>query len=225
MRVMNVVSCGTAFLYERNLMAKDKDVRRYAVPVRGSIWGHVYNDRSENDIEFQEVVASTIGDVPKSDFMQYFPTILNDPASAPLPPFSGIVKTVPLRILKPHYGHLAQCYVDLDITVASGDSDLTLKLAVGKFVSGSYSAETSYTQTEVDDSWRRITGSDTPLSVSGGKISATLLDLLNSLPKYGDSNYKEDAFVLILAFNKVPTVTGTFHFNQLNIHTSVTGAL
>lgn len=200
-------------------MALDRNVRQYAVPVRGTIWGVNYNDRSERDIGAIDGVPVTLG-----DYNDFFPGYLLFNGSAVAAQI-GARQICPMRILKPHYGEIAECYVDLDLKVASGDSDLTLKLAVGKFASGTYDRVMAYTDEEINASWRKIRGSDTPLSVSGGKISVDLLSLFEALPKYGDANYIEDAFVLILAFNKVPTLTGTFKFNYINIHTSVTGAI
>lgn len=201
-------------------MHQDRDVRRYAVPVRGTIWGVNYNDKSERDLGAIDSVPLALG-----DFHDFFPSYDVRTPSIVIPPQIAARSICPLRVLKPHYGELVECYADLQITVASGDSDLTLKLAVGRFESGSYDRVMTYSDDEINDSWVKIRGSTSPLAVSGGKITADLLDLLNALPVYGDSNYIDDAFVLILAFNKTPTVTGSFKFNFLNIHTSVTGAV
>lgn len=195
----------------------NRDVRNYAVPVRGTIWGVNYNDRSERDIGAIVQVPQTFG-----DYHDYFPSYRVDSGTT-YPAQVAPSQVCPMRILQPHYGGIEECYADISINVAAADSDLTLKLAIGRFQSGSYDRVLTYTDAEMAASWRRIRGSDTPLSVSGGVISADLLNLLDAIPKYGDANWKEDAFVLILYFNKVPTETGTFYFNYLNIHSSVSG--
>lgn len=201
----------------------DKAARAYAVPVRGSIWGLQYNDTSERDV--MRVKANGSGNL-LSDLHDYFPGVYETgPAESSISPQIGASMICPIRILKPHYGELAECFVDIDLNVAAGDTDLTLKLAIGRLDSGLYSRVTSYTDTEIDASWLKIRGSTTPLSVSSGKISADLLNLLPALPVYGSADYRRDVFVLLLVFNKVPTLTGTFKFNYLNIHTSVTGVL
>lgn len=198
----------------------DRDVRRYAVPVRGTIWGHNYNDRSERDIGYYIHQAP----VTYSDYNDYFPGVDYSLAGAtPINPIVGASQQCPLRILNPHFGGIVECYADLSITVAAADPDLTLKLVVGRFQSSSYDRVLTYTQAEIDASWLKIRGSNTPLSVSSGAISADLLNLLPAMYEYGNAEYREEAFVLILAFNKVPTLTGTFKFNYLNVHTSVTG--
>lgn len=197
-------------------MNQDKAARQYAVPVRGSIWGLNHNDRTERDLQYIVFPPTT------ADTMKYFPFQYGNTQN---PPTVGAARVCPIRILQPHYGELIECYVDLQLTPAAADSGLTMKLAIGKFQSGSYDPVTSYTDEEINASWRQIRGTDTPLSVSSGVIAADLLDLLDALPKYGDSNFRDDAFVLLVVFNKVPIVTGTFHFNFLNIHTSVTGAI
>ena len=189
------------------------------MPVRGTIWGVNYNDRSERDIGARDGVPLVFG-----DYHDFFPSyeISNGISHSPQ---MGANRICPLRILKPHYGELIECYADLQITVAAVDNDLTLKLGIGKFESGSYDRVLTYTDNEIDAAWQKMRGNTTPLSVSGGKISVDLVNLFEALPKYGDANYIEDAFVLILVFNKTPTVTGTFKFDYLNIHTSVTGAV
>lgn len=178
-----------------------------------------YNDRSERDIGGINTVPLAF-----SDFHDFFPGYSMRDTSIVYPPQIGASRVCPIRILKPHYGGLVECYADLRIVVAAGDSDLTLKLAVGR-MNSDYSRVLTYSDEEIDKAWRKIRGSDTPLSVSSGAITVDLVDLLPALPRYGDSNYSDDAFVLILAFNKVPTVTGSFDFNYLNIHTSVTGVV
>lgn len=199
--------------------SEDKAARKYAVPVRGSIWGLNYNDRSERD-------TGTVDGVPVllSDYHDYFPGYSVVGASA-TNPVIGASRICPIRILKPHYGELAELYVDLQLTLATGDTGLTMKLAVGRLVAGIYDRVTTYTDEEIDASWRRIRGSDTPLSASGGVITADLINILNEIPKYGSSEYRQDVFVLLVVFNRVPLQTTPFKFNYLNIHTSVTGVL
>lgn len=200
-------------------MSLDRDVRKYAVPVRGTIWGMNYDDRTERDI-------GGISSIPIafSDYHDFFPGFHTINIAAIYPPQIGASRVCPIRILKPHYGGLAECYADLRMVVASGDSDLTLKLAIGR-MNSDYSRVMSYSDDELDSSWRKMRGSDAPLTVSSGVIAADLIDLLPALPEYGTPDYSDDAFVLILVFNKVPTLTGSFNFNFLNIHTSVTGVV
>jgi hypothetical protein len=201
-------------------MSLDRDIRKYAVPVRGTIWGMNYNDRSERDVGAIDSIPLAL-----SDYHDFFPGFDVRNPSTVINPQIGARQVCPIRILKPHYGGLAECYVDLKITVASADSDLTLKLAIGRMNVADYSRVMNYTDDEINGSWRKIRGSDTPLSVSSGAITVDLADILNALPEYGSSDYIDDAFVLILAFNKIPTLTGSFKFNYLNIHTSVTGVV
>lgn len=200
-------------------MSLDRATRQYAVPVRGTIWGMNYSDRTERNIGNLNTVPLAF-----SDFHDFFPGYHTLNVGATYPPQIGARRVCPMRVLKPHYGDLAECYADLRIAVASGDSDLTLKLAIGR-MNSDYSRVMDYTSEEIDQSWRMIHGSDTPLAVSGGVIESELIDLLPALPEYGTPDYHSDAFVLILVFNKVPTLTGSFNFNYLNIHTSVTGVV
>lgn len=195
------------------MASTDKNSRRYAVPVRGTIWGMNYNDRTERDIGHFEYSG---GLFIYSDYNDYFPGEGVDPVI-------GASQQCPLRILLPHYGGLEECYADLQITVASVDSDLQLRVAVGRLDPANYDRITTYTEDEIAASWRKISGSDAPLTVNSGIISSDLINLLPGLYKYGDTNYRRDVFVLLLVFNKVPTVTGTFKFNWLNMHTSVSG--
>ena len=203
--------------------SQDKAARSYAVPVRGTIWGLMYNDRSERDI--MVVKANGSGSLT-GDMHDFFPGAYDLGFSdSVISPVIGARRVCPIRILMPHYGQLSECFVDLELTVASGDSDLTLKLGVGRLSAGNYDRVYTYDDDELAASWRKIRGSDAPLTVSGGKISADLLNLLPALPEYGSSDWRRDVFVLLLIFNREPILTGTFKFNVLNIHTSVTGVL
>jgi len=202
---------------------QDKAARIYAVPVRGTIWGLNYNDRSERAVM---VIKNNGSGALYSDLHDYFPgTFDSGFATSATTPQIGASQICPIRILKPHYGELTECFVDIDLNVAAADTGLTLKLAIGKLDAGAYSRVTSYTDAEIDASWLQIRGSTAPLTVSGGKISADLLNLLPALPKYGSADYRRDVFVLLLVFNRVPVITGTFSFNYLNIHTAVAGVL
>lgn len=207
-----------AFFIGKDPMHQDRHVRKYAVPVRGTIWGMNHTDTTERDIGKRPFEQGTY-----SDYNDFFPGVDYDGTT--ISPRTGASKICPMRILQPHYGGIAECFADLQITVAAADSDLTLKLAVGRLQPGTYDRVSTYTDDEINASWRKIRGTDTPLSVSGGVIAADIIDLLPALPKYGDANFIEDAFVLIVAFNKVPTLTGTFKFNFLNLHMSVTGVV
>lgn len=198
----------------------NRAIRNNAVPVRGTIWGMNYNDRSERDIGAMRGVPVTFG-----DYNDYFPAYSIDNVGVTYTPQVGANQICPIRILQPHYGGIEECYADISINVAAADSDLTLKLGIGRFASGTYDRVLTYTDAEISTAWRKIRGTDTPLSVSGGVISADILNLYDAIPKYGDPNWIEDGFVLILAFNKVPTQTGTFYFNYLNIHNSVSGVV
>jgi hypothetical protein len=200
--------------------SRDRDVRNYAVPVRGAIWGHNYNDLTENNLQAGSWTSFNGGG--HSDIAPFFfdYRIGFGSFESPTP-----AKICPIRILQSHFGEVVECFVDLRMVVASGDSDLTLKLAVGRFEPDSLNRVMNYTNEEIKQSWRIIRGSDTPLSVADGVIMADVINLLPAIPKYGDPEHREDAFVLILAFNKVPTITGDFKFEYLNIHNSVTGVL
>ena len=203
-------------------MIQDKATRQYAVPVRGTIWGLNYNDATERNIAQQTFAGVGL----QNDFVDYFPMLAYNGAT--VGPNAGAASICPIRILKPHYGELVECFADISLTVAAADSDLTLKMAIGSFDSSlqkGYGRILTYTDDFINRSWQKIHGSSTPLNVSGGKISADLINLLTALPKYGDADYKQDAFVLILAFNKVPTQTGTYNFDYLNVHCAVTGAI
>jgi len=191
----------------------DKSSRDYAVPVRGSIFGLNYTDDTERDLS---ETGSKLNSNPDSRPLTGAPK--NSPIILPFPS-----KNNALRILYPHYGDIAECFADLMMTVAAADSDLTLKLAIGYFTDNYFTAQTAYSDTYINESWLKIRGTTNPLTVSEGVIAADLLNLLPAMPKYGSSDFKNDGFVLVVAFNRVPISTGTYKFDYLNIHQSVTG--
>ena len=204
--------------------SQDRLTRSTSVTTRGSILGHNYSDLSERDA--REGAASPldpslslgISDIEPLTGHYYFNA-------------SGKVEVVPspkqqsiVRIIKPHCGELTQCWLDLDI--ATTDSGLTLKIAVGQIGSdGISSAQSSYSQEYIDSCWRKINGNDSALAVSGGHIVAELINLLPALPSYNEAGWSQDAIALILQFNKTPQFTTTNRLKTFNITCAVEGVL
>lgn len=129
-----------------------------------------------------------------------------------------------LRILQPHYGQLIECKLDINMSFASADNGIGFYAAIGTFASmaQTYIQNLSYTQSQLDQSWAKINGHTAHIPVTSGSINAKGINLLPALYKYGDANYFEDAFVLLLCFDKTPT-PANFIINWLNIHQSTTG--
>jgi len=192
----------------------DKSSRGYSVPVRGSIFGLNYTDTTERDISEVGTQLSRLD----SDAL---PLTGAPNETVPILPYPS--KNNILRILYPHYGDISECFADVMMTVGPGDSDLTMKLAIGYFKDQYFTPNTDYSDDYISASWLKIHGTTDPLAAVSGVISADLLNLLPALPEYGSTDFKTDAFVLIVAFNRMPTITAPYKFNYLNIHQSVTG--
>lgn len=204
--------------------SQDRLTRSTSATMRGSILGHNYSDLSERDIRegaaspLDPSLALGISDIEPLTGHYYF-NASGKVEVAPSPKQQNIV-----RIIKPHCGELTQCWLDLDI--ATTDSSLTLKIAVGQIGSdGIGSAQSSYSQAYVDECWRKINGSDSALAVSGDHIVAELINLLPALPNYSETGWSQDVVALILQFNKTPQFTTTNRLKMFNITCAVEGVL
>lgn len=200
---------------------RDRNLRRYSVPFRGTIWGHNYSDETDKDIRVgawtPQGGASDI--TPLTGFVSN-PNTSAEFVTAPVP-----VQIVPVRVLQPHFGELSQLYIDLDMAVATTQTGLTLKIAVGSMADApTFTPVTSYTQAYIDAQHRKVRGSDTPYSVSAGRIKIDRLSILPLIKKSIDSGFVEDAFVLLLCFSAVPSTASGYRFQKLNIYGAMVDA-
>ncbi len=194
----------------------DIQQRKVAVPFFGHIWG-----QNQSDLTAVDLNSGFPGDASGLDYVNG----LSGSSNASATTFTlGGTYGVAIRVLQPHYGQLIECKLDINMSFASADNGIGFYCAIGTFASmaQTYIQNLSYTQSELDQSWAKINGHNAHLPVTSGSINAKAINLLPALYPYGNANYFEDAFVLLLCFDKQPTLAN-FIVNWLNIHQSTTG--
>jgi hypothetical protein len=101
--------------------------------------------------------------------------------------------------------NVTELYLTVRMT-APDDQDLSFRVAIGRW-SHDYIPldKADYTEYEIGKSHQIITGVPDKFTVGMGEsILIDGLNLVKALPKVGDSNYKNDAFVLVLYFDETP---------------------
>lgn len=218
--------------------ALDRQVRNEAVTMRANVFGHNYQDETEYDL--------TVGAYTPSGGYSDLCAMLGVSTTG-----LGIITPTPgsinsIRILQPHQGELVECYIDyiqirsaidgLGSTTEKGG--LGMYIAIGDFTGNEFTTpRTSYTLTEIQDSWEKISGTRNPINMlSGGgdwRILGSRINLLPELKKNGNSLFVEDGFNLIIAFGNTdgtilfaPSGSGAgsnFAFEFFRVVQSMTG--
>ncbi len=183
----------------------DRQVRNEAVTLRANIFGHNYEDETEYDLTKGAYT-------PSGGYSDLCPLVGISPTGL------GAVTPTPqainsIRIMQPHQGELVECYIDYlsirSATEAMGSTTekggLGMYIAIGDFTNNDFTTpRTSYTLTEIKDSWEKISGTRNPINMTTGgldwRIIARRVNLLPQLKKNGNSLFVEDGFNLILAF-------------------------
>lgn len=126
---------------------------------------------------------------------------------------TGSSTTIYIRCATPKYANLVEAYLTLIMAVGSA---LTVKVAIGYFDTDDITAITSYSQSYIDASHYRITGTTSAIASSGGILLLDGLNLLPELPKRNDSDFNENGFVLILQFSRARTGSDTVTLYEID---------
>lgn len=122
-----------------------------------------------------------------------------------------------IRVLQPQYGDIVQANLNVKFTLASAEGARQLRIAIGKF-SDLYTAQTSYTDAEITASHRMITGRDAPFSIApAGSFTLPRTNLYQAMYHQGDSNYRSDAFVVLLCFDTAPSKGTGYTFTKFEV--------
>lgn len=106
---------------------------------------------------------------------------------------------VPVRFSTPDRGALTEAHLSMNLTVGS---PLTVKVAIGRFNANGVDAVSSYTNAEIDDSHKKIFGTDNPVASSGSTLFIDGINIFPLLPKRGSANFNADGFVLVFKFSR-----------------------
>lgn len=186
----------------------DRQIRNEAVTMRGSIFGHNYKDETEYDLTY----GAYSGNGGTSDICNLVG--ISTANGLPVTPTPNAINVI--RILQPHYGEIVECYIDyVSVRFATaaggvpgkegGAGSGNLKFAIGDFTNNDFNTpRASYSLTEINADWLKISGRTTGLTISGGgdsRITASRLNLLPALKKANSGLFLEDGFNLLMVFN------------------------
>lgn len=115
---------------------------------------------------------------------------------------SGDLRTVAIPMTRPEKCDIIEAYLFMQMTAPS-NSALKVRLGIGTFSSGVV-PDTEYSEAYLDAQHRKITGSDTPLTVAANGTLYIDADLTRNLHVEGDAEFNSDAFVLLVTFYKNP---------------------
>jgi hypothetical protein len=143
-------------------------------------------------------------------------------------PFANLVA---VRVIRPHFGPLSEAYLDFNMSVPAAWNNMSVRFAIGNFstFSPTYTANTSYTNAYIQQSWVAMNGNPNPLTVTGGVIQATSINLMNAIKLADQTQFLGDGYVLVYSASNTPSswdvsnIANLPTINILNIHHSVLG--
>lgn len=115
-----------------------------------------------------------------------------------------VSQIVPIRMTTPAAGQLTEVYFSIILHAATA-AGFSVRIMIGSFSNDDLAATSSYTEAEIATGHLILTGTSDPYVVAAGEsLFIDDLNLLPGIPVAGDSDFKEDGFVLVLAFDAAP---------------------
>jgi hypothetical protein len=180
--------------------SQDKALRKTAIPYYANVWGYNRGQFSDENISS----ADRIGDLSKMQPSDYFTQ-------------TSIAAVNAIRVLQPQYGDIIEANLNLRFRTANAEGARLFRIAIGYF-DGLYDAETSYTEDYITASHRKITGRDAPYNIPpASSLSVPRLNLQPDMYHDGDSQYRDDAFVVLLCFDQAPSKGAGYEFTKFDI--------
>lgn len=126
--------------------------------------------------------------------------------------------TVALVMTRPEKGDVVEAYLFMEL-VAPSDKALGIKLGIGRFAGGNNSIipNTSYTPGQITEMHKRITGSESSLTVAAGGTLTVDADITRLLDRPGDTNFLSDAFVLLITFDSIPLIANGYKVSKFKL--------
>lgn len=180
--------------------SQDLALRKTAIPYYANVWGYNRGQQSDQDISLADTYGDLVNLVPSSYFG------------------SGTIAAVnPIRVLQPQYGDIIEANLNLNIKMATAEGARQLRIGIGYF-SDRYTAQTSYTEDEINASHRAITGQDDPFDIApAATFRIQRLNLYKAMYHRGDARFKDDAFVVLLAFDQAPSKGTGYTFTKFEV--------
>lgn len=179
--------------------SQDLALRKTAIPYYANVWGYNRTDTSD------QAIVGLDGTGGSSDLAPFQPT------------YGGLSTINAIRVLQPQYGDIIEANLNLKFTLASAESARTLRIGIGYFTD-LYTAQTSYTEAELVTMHRTLTGRDSAYNIgAAGTFTLQRLNLNPAMYHRGDSRFRDDAFVVVLAFDQAPSVGCGWSFTKFEV--------
>lgn len=180
--------------------SSDKALRKTALPYYANVWGYNRGQDSDTDIS----LATTIGDLQALT-----------PSSYGL---GGTISTVnAVRVLQPQYGDIIEANLNLRFKMANDEGARKFRVAIGKF-SDLYTPLTSYDDSYITQSHAKITGRNSPYDIApGGTFSVQRLNLYPAMYHRGHTEFRNDAFVVLLVWDQAPSRGTGYQFTKFDV--------
>lgn len=121
---------------------------------------------------------------------------------------SKVEQVNPIRMTQPEKGDIIEAYFTLQMT-APDASDINMRLAIGEYQDGTDDPKSKYGNQYLDRHHAIITGESSPFNIPAGTQKIFLdMNLLPLIPQRGDTQYRSDAFILVIAFDSAPSESG-----------------
>lgn len=118
--------------------------------------------------------------------------------------YPTVAQIVPIRLTTPAGGELIEVYFSIILHAATA-AGFSVHIFIGNFSDDDLTANDSYTEAEIAAGHLALNGTSTAYTVAAGEsLFIDDLNLLPCIPGLGDSDYKEDGFVLVFAFDSAP---------------------
>ena len=180
--------------------SQDLALRDRAIPYYANVWG--YNRTSTSD---QAILSGTDGTGSGSDLATFQPTF-----GTP-----GLINTI--RVLQPQYGDIIEANLNIKFKLATADAARQLRIGIG-YYSSQYTPQATYTEQELAVMHQKITGRSTPFTIpAASTFDLKRLNLEPGMYHRGHARFRDDAFVVVLAFDTAPTVGSGYSFTRFEI--------
>ncbi len=180
--------------------AQDLALRKEAIPYYANVWGYNRRTNSDYDISDTTVPGDLSSMMPSSYTGQTAISTINA-----------------IRVLQPQYGDIIEANLNIKFTMASAEGARQFRVAIGKF-SDLYTAQTSYTDAEITASHRAITGRDTAFAIApAGSFTLPRTNLYQAMYHRGETNFRDDAFVVLLCFDTAPSKGSGYTFTKFEV--------
>lgn len=131
--------------------------------------------------------------------------------------FVSVAQVVPIRVTRPYQAQIVEAYLSMQLHAANS-TGFSVRILIGRFSDDNYTTVTSYTETEIADGHKKLTGSTSAIAVAaGGTLFIDNMSLLPALHEPGDADYDDDAFVIVFVFNAAPTTTTGWNLDAFRV--------